>query len=232
MSALFSPLASFLRSDIFIPTLLLVVYVSFLIIAKGAIPTADELIKTFSNLYAKYGYEIILAAAFLESLVLVNFFVPGQVAMALGVIFAKTGQTELTAVILTASLGAISGYLLDFVLGMYGFSDILKKIGYGQFILRANQELKKAGARGLALGFIHTNIGSFLSLAAGTANYKFYPFFIIASVSTFVWASIWAFVIYALGEVFLLILTRYMVPLVLIIIGILFLSKYWKERNV
>lgn len=218
-----------LKSDLLFPVILVVVYVTFLFVARGVIPTGEEIVNSFAALYKKYGYEIIFAAAFLESLVLVNLFVPGQLAMALGAVFARTGQTELSLVILTASMGAITGYSLDFILGYFGFSDVIRKLGYGEFLNETKHQLKRFGKRGLILGFVHSNIGSFLSLVAGAIHFEWKVFILLASLSTFVWLTVWAIAVYILGDIFVEVFKRYAMLIVLVALSGMILMRFWKK---
>lgn len=219
------------RSDLLLPAFLVFAYIAFLFIARGVIPTGEEIVNSFALLYQKYGYEIIFAAAFLESLVLVNLFVPGQLAMALGAVFARTGQTELPLVILFASLGAISGYCLDFILGYFGFSDVIKKLGYGEFLNETKRQLKRFGKRGLILGFIHSNIGSFLSLVAGAINFEWKMFITLTVLSTFFWLSLWGVVVYILGEIFVEIFKKYAMLIILVAVSGMMLMRFWKKEK-
>lgn len=218
-----------IKNDLILPITLLATYVVFLIVARGVVPTSEELVDLFASFYAKYGYEIIFISALLEGLVLVNLFVPGMLALALGAVFARTGETELTFVILTASSGIVLGYILDFLMGYFGFGDTLKKLGYEGFLIAAREKLKKFGNRGLIIGFFHSNVGSFLALAAGTSNYYFLSFLIIAIASTLFWASIWGIAAFYFGEVFLFVIKRYSFLVVLATIGFLLLASLWKN---
>jgi membrane protein DedA with SNARE-associated domain len=218
--------------DLIFPLILLLVYIVFIILVRGVVPTPEELINTFSVLYQKYGYEIIFVSAFLEALVLVNLFVPGTLAVALGVIFARAGHISLPLVIVTASLGAISGYLLDYTLGYFGFSEVLKKLGYSDLLKGANKQLKKFGKRGLAFGFILPNIASFLSLMIGTSNLGWKRFMVVAIPATLFWVTAWAGLIYALGDIFLLVLTKYSFVFLLVgLLGLLVSKLVAKERE-
>lgn len=221
----------FLRSDLIFPTALILSYVIFLVLARGVIPTSDEIINTFANLYSKYGYEIIFVAALLETLVLVNLFVPGQIAMAMGVVFARSGQTELSLVILTAATGSICGYLLDYILGSFGFADIIKKAGYNNLLSQAQKQLKKFGKRGLIFGFIHANVGSFLSLIAGAAGISWKVFVPITIIATFFWVCCWAILIYVFGEVILMVISKYGFLLFLVAIAGMILNMFWKQES-
>jgi len=219
------------KNDLVLPITLLATYIVFLIIARGVVPTSEELIDLFADLYTKYGYEIIFISALLEGLVLVNLFVPGMLALALGAVFARTGQTDLTLVILTASLGIVLGYIIDFLMGYFGFGDTLKKLGYEGFLNASRDKLKKFGNRGLIVGFFHTNVGSFLAFAAGTMRLGFLNFLIVAVASTLVWATVWGIAAFYFGEIFLNIIKRYSFLLVLGVIATFILASYWKYKS-
>ena len=218
-------------SALIAPATLLVVYLVFIFVIRGSIPTAEEIVHTFASLYARFGYEIIFVAALLESLILVNLFVPGMIAMAMGAVFARTGQTELVLVVLTASLGLLIGYAIDFLLGYFGFGAILKKLGYGWFTKQANDQLKRFGHRSLVLGFIYPNVAALLSFTAGTTSFSFMRFMIIAILSVALWMPLWGILIYSLGEVFITILTKYSFLVVTVILASIFLAGFLKEGS-
>lgn len=215
-----------IKSDLFLPALVVLGYVIFIVLVRGSLPNATELIEGFGSLYAKYGYGIIFLSAFLEGLAVVSFFVPGSLAVALGAVFARTGQVELTFVVLTAAAGASTSYVLDFILGYLGFSDIFKKLGYGGVISKAKRQLIHSRSGTWVLGFAHPNIAAFVSLAAGTVKMNFAKFFTIAVLSSLVWATAWGVLIYSVGEVVLQILTRYSFLVVIALVAGLFLSRF------
>ncbi len=220
-----------LTSEIFLPLTLVVTYALFLLIAKGVFPTSEELFNSFGNLYAKYGYEIIFISALFESLVLVNLFAPGGGALILGVIFARSGQTQLDLVIIVAALGAVLGYTLDFMTGYFGLFDIINRLGYRKTIDKTKIKVGQFGNQGLILSFIHPNLGAFVSLAAGVLKVKPANFFIIAVLSTLVWATFWGLAVYATGDIFLTILKKYSFLVLLFIIGVMVLGKLWGREE-
>lgn len=224
-------LFSFWKADLILPLILVIVYLIFIIIVRGYAPTTEELINTFAQVYSKYGYEIIFLSALLESLVLVNFFVPGIVGMAMGAIFASTGQTQLTHVILTASMGASIGYSIDYLLGYFGFSDLLKKLGYSNFLSTAKEKLRSLGDRGLILGFIYPASGSLMSLTAGTTKMTFLKFLLVMVLSVFCWFSLWGILFYSFGEMMLRLITRYSFLILLLIIVLIILSRFFKVKK-
>lgn len=224
-------LKAIIPSDIFLPLVFLTIYVAAFILAKGVLPTSEELLADFSSVYAKYGNQIVFLAALSESLILVNFLTPGQVAMALGAIFAKTGQTHLVTVVLSASIGSLCGYALDYYLGYFGFAKVIKRLGFGKLLGYTQKQLVRFGKRGLILGFVHSNIGSFLALSAGMARYRWYYFLAIALIATFFWAAVWGILIYSFGDIILEILKKYALLLAILAIAGMLLGRIWKGRG-
>jgi membrane protein DedA with SNARE-associated domain len=231
LKQLLKVLPLFLRVDLLIPLALIVAYLILIYIVRGTIPTTDELISTFSVLYARFGLEIIFVSAFLESLVIVTYFVPGSFALALGVIFARTGETELVSVIAVALIGATLGYQLDYLLGSYGFGEIFKKIGYQNLLDTAKSKLNRFGKRGLIIGFVHSNLGSLVSFAAGATGYPWWRFTLICFFATLFWATLWAIIIYSLGEIFLDLLKKYSFLLFVLSAALLVLVNLWKGKK-
>lgn len=220
-----------ISDDLVLPILLILIYGLFLYILKGAFPNSGELINTFSKIYGRFGYEIVFFASLLESLVLVNVLVPGGLALSLGVILTKAGENELLFIILVGAIAAILGYIIDYFLGFFGFSKVLQKTSYVKLITRANSKIGQYGSRGLILGFIHPNIGSFVSLTAGTLGFKFKKFITIALISTIFWSLIWGVVIYLLGDQVLNLFRKYGYLMVLIYILGIVLLRFWKEKE-
>lgn len=215
-------LSSIFKSDLLLPIFLILTYIIFVFLIRGVVPTGAELIKSFEGIYAKYGYEIILVAAFLECLILINFFVPGVVAMALGAIFASTGKIELSLVILTASIGGIAGYIIDYILGSLGLSDIFKKFGLEKIIESAKYHINSLGIKGLFIGFSYPATGAIVATASGTVKYPFVKYLFVCAMSVFFWMSFWGLLFFFLGSLILPLITKYSY----IILGLIILSFY------
>ena len=218
-------------SDLILPSILLLAYATFLFFIRGILPTSEELVNLFSKYYATYGYEILFVAALLESLVLINLFAPGQVALALGIVFARTGETELPFVILAVISGIIIGFTIDYLVGYYGFSDLLKRFGQGGVFDKAKNELKKNGGRSIFISFINPNLGAYMSLAAGASRIEITMFGLIALFSICFWVIAWSLLVFALGDMVLVIIKKYTLLLSLIFIGILIVSLTYKRTQ-
>lgn len=213
------------------PIAILISYLILFLATRSVIPSADEIVAKFSQFYSKYGYEIIFFGALSESLIILNFFVPGFVAMGMGAVFARSGDINLILVILTAILGSSLGYAIDYILGWFGFGEIVKRLGYESFLAKARGYLYKFGSLKGSLGFASPNVAAFLSLAAGTIGFSPKTFALIGILSTAFWLTLWGMLIYAVGEIFITIFTRYAFLIVLVVLLGVILTALWEKEK-
>jgi membrane protein DedA with SNARE-associated domain len=127
-------------------------------------------------------------------------------------------------VILAVCCGVIIGFTIDYLVGYYGFGDILKRFGQSSVFDKAKTELKKNGGRSIFISFINPNLGAYMSLAAGASKLEITMFGLIALFSIFFWVISWSLLIYMLGDVVLTIIKKYTLLLSVIFIGILIVS--------
>lgn len=225
-------MAKVTKASIITPIILIIFYILVLALLRSIFPTGKSLVDALSSIYGKFGYEIIVIGSLLEALIVINFFIPGVAAVGLGVVFAKAGELDLTLAIVAAVLGALVGFTLDFMLGRFGFGELIYRIGHREILDKAKAQIDKSGIRAFSLGFIHPNIGALISLAAGALRMDFKRFFILALLSTLVWYIIWGLTIFALGQIFLMILTKYVFMLFLLIAAIwLLVTIYGTTRK-
>jgi membrane protein DedA with SNARE-associated domain len=217
--------------DLILPVALLVAYAAFLFVIRGILPTSEELLNLFARYYAEYGYQILFVAALLESLVLINLFAPGQVALALGIVFSRTGETHLPFVVLAVASGILIGFTIDYFVGYYGFGDLLKRFGQGTVFEKAKKELRKNGGRSIFIAFINPNLGGYMSLAAGASKLEITIFGLIAFFSVIFWVIAWSLLIYSLGDVVLTVIKKYTLVLSAIFMAILIVSFSWKPSK-
>ncbi len=221
----------FFSSALIAPLILITIYLAVFFLIRGTTLTPAQVISHFSSLYARYGYEIIFLGALMESLVVINFFVPGATILVLGAVFAHTGQVHIVYAILAATAGSLFGFVIDYLLGYFGFSAIINKLGYSDTLQKAKHQLNNSAVKSFALGFIHPNIGSFVSLAAGVTKISMTNFVVLALFSTLFWTSLWGFLIFSFGKVFLVVLTKYTTVLVIGILSVWVLLALYQKRK-
>lgn len=225
----FKELTKYSKNDFYLPVLIFILYLIFFLTIRGYIPTGEELINIFGNLYANYGYSILIISAFLESLFLINLFVPGQISMALGIIFTRTGHMQLPFVLATVVIGATLAYIIDYFLGYYGLSDVFKKYGLQKYVDKSIENTQKISNKSLALGFIHTNLASFISFGSGVLKINFFKFLSIAFVFTVIFTILWGVLIYTFSDIILEVIKRYVYFMVFLVIGYTIYSNYRKR---
>jgi membrane protein DedA with SNARE-associated domain len=209
----------------------LLVFLAVFLLARGYIPSGDELVDLFNGLYAKYGFEILILSAFLEALFIINLFVPGQVSLALGIIFAKTHGRNLEVVILAACTGAILGYILDYLVGFLGLSSAMEKRGFKNQISRAIDVVDKTSNFKLSLGFIHPNLASFIAFGMGAVKTNFWQFLLVTVLATFLFVTFWSVLIYIFSEIIINIIRRYIYFGVVIILAISIFRNLQKRKE-
>lgn len=211
-------MAKLTKSSYLTPIIFIALYIMTAVILRIIFPTGQALVDQLASIYGRFGYEIIILGSFLEALVLVNFFTPGVAAVGLGAIFAKSGELDLSLAIIFAVLGSIVGYMLDFLLGRFGFGELINRLGYKGTLEDAKSKLLRFSVRTIGLAFMHPNVGALVSLAAGILRMDFRRFFLLALLSTLVWYILWGILIYSLGQIFLTILTKY-ISIIFILVG-------------
>jgi len=174
---------------------------------------------------------MIFIGAFLESLVLINFLVPGVVAIGLGAVFARVGELNLGYGILAATAGCVLGYIIDYGVGSLGIGEILKRVSSQKFLNDTKRKVEKYALISFVLGFIHPNTGAFMSVAVGASKITFKTFFVLATLSTLVWMSLWGILIFAFGELFLIILTKYVFAITVFLISAWLLVLILKKKD-
>ena len=215
-----------------IPTLLILAYLIFIFLLRNQFPSGEQLVNALSSTYGNFGYEIVAIGSALEALILINFFTPGVLAVALGAIFAKSGELDLSLVIIFGAAGAVIGYTLDFALGRFGFANLLEKIGYKKIIDQAKSKVDSFDWKTQSLGFIHPNIAGLLAFAAGILKWDFKKFIGLAVLATLVWYIFWGLLIFALGGVFLTIFTRYVFILFMLVGSIWILAVFFGTKKI
>lgn len=197
------------------PLILLAVYVTILTILKGAIPPADEIISHLEGLYSRFGYEIIFIGAFLEGALLIDLFIPGTSIVLFGAILTRTGVIEFPLYLLSAFCGFTLGFLLDYLLGYLGFSNIFKKLGLGVELEKAKDKLRKIGGRAFLLGYFHPDVATIFVTAAGIIRLPMKEFLIYNAIAGLFWLTFWSSIAYLAGEGLIALLRQFFLAVVI-----------------
>jgi membrane protein DedA with SNARE-associated domain len=175
-------------------------YIAILVFLYGALPSADEIIGHLEDLYGRFGYEIIFLGAFLEGALLIDLFVPGISIVLFGAVFSKTGIIDFPMYLITAFLGFSLGFLVDYLIGYFGLSGIMTKLGMGQELEKAKGKLRKVGGRAFLLGYFHPDVATLFVTAAGAIKLPLKEFFVYNFIAGFFWLTFWSGIAYFAGE--------------------------------
>ena len=90
-------------------------------------PSPEEIIAFTQRYYETYGYWVVLVGALVEGALFINWYLPGSIVVALGVIFAKASGLSVLLVLTLIILGFFFTALLNYTLGRFGWYHLFLK---------------------------------------------------------------------------------------------------------
>ncbi|MFA6050824.1 MAG: bifunctional DedA family/phosphatase PAP2 family protein [Candidatus Paceibacterota bacterium] len=160
-----------------------------------------NLFQTHPEAWQNWGYTIVFATAFIESILFIGIFIPGQIFIILAGFLVKLGVMNFWWALVAAAVGAIIGDATGFAIGkrykeklpewMHVF---LKK----EHLEKTQRMIEKHSIKTIFVGRLHSMTRTLAPFAAGTTSVSFRKFF---TVDIFA-AIIWAFISLAIGYVF------------------------------
>jgi membrane-associated protein len=152
----------------------------------------EQIIKAIAPAYTTAGYAIIAAGVLAERSILVGLFVPGDVILALGGVYAARGNLELWAVIVIGTFAAIIGESTGYWLGRRYGRGLVKRIPVVSRLEGrldgAHEYFKKHGGKTVAIGRYATAAGAFIPFVAGMSKMDYRRFLMFDVPAIVVWA--------------------------------------------
>lgn len=162
----------------------------------------EEIVEWAGPVFASAGYFIVVGAVLLERSIFIGLFIPGDVILALGGIYAARGELDVALVIVLGTVAALTGESVGFLLGRrYGLSLIRKLPLVNRLEDRldaAKDFFGKHGGKTVFIGRYATAAGAFIPFTAGVADMP-YPRFLLFDVPAVV---LWAAAITLIGYFF------------------------------
>ncbi len=187
--------------SLWLPITLIVVYILVAYLTRDILPSSEEIATNFARLFARYGYEIVLVGAFLEGALIIDMFVPGGSIVLVGAYFSSIGVISYPIFLLSSVTGFAAGFFLDFLVGYYGWSDVLDRVGLGKQLSLAREKVKKHEGKAFILGYIHPDSSTIVAAAAGAIKMDIGRFALYNVLATFIWVSVWTGLVYLFGPV-------------------------------
>ncbi len=181
------------------PLTLLFLYWLLIFYIRGKIPDPQTFIESLKELYATYGYFLILAAAIMEGMVILGMYIPGSTVILLGAILARTGVISYPLVFVLGTAGLLIGYSIDYFLGKFGWYHLLSNFGMGKLLLEAENKLKQQNKKAIFLSFFMPGTASLLSTSAGVLKVPYKKFIIMALIFQGFWSLLWGNLAYFFG---------------------------------
>jgi membrane protein DedA with SNARE-associated domain len=187
--------------QILVPIIFVVIFgILFYLRLNHIIPGPDKIVEFLRHLYTQYGYIVVLIAAILEGLIVVNSYAPGSTAILLGVVFARQSNLSVPGIIALAVVGFLISYSVNYLLGRYALKNFLHKAGYSDQIKGVANALERKGPWYILSSYFHPNMAAIVSTGAGVAHMPFPIFFISSAIALIFWDSLWGVAAYHLGE--------------------------------
>ena len=183
-----------------------------------------------------WGYALLFAFAFGESIAVVGLLVPGATFVVLFGFFVAQGMFDFGDAFFFASVGAILGDVLSFILGRRGINPARRfpKLFSQSTVDRAEKFMNDYGIAGVLLGRFIGPLRPFVPFMAGALKMSWKSFMAMNIVSGVLWAGSYLAIGYFFGQFWSSIhrgLQWVGVGMVVIIGGYLFLRWMGQRRR-
>ena len=162
----------------------------------------EEIVDWVQPAFLTAGYVIIAAAVLMERSIFLGLFVPGDVILALGGVYAAQKRMDLAAVVAVGALAASLGESVGYWLGRRFGERLIKRLPLVRHLERrldaSKEYFSKHGGKTVAIGRFATAAGAFVPFSAGLGSMP-YPRFLAFDVPAIV---VWAAGISVLGYIF------------------------------
>lgn len=162
-------------------------------LAAMKLALVTEFLDWIQPFFASFGYVIVSVAMFFESAAFTGILVPGDLILALGGVYAGTGELALGGVIACGAtfgvLGSTTGYLLGRRYGdaVLRRAPILRR--FEDRVVRARASIAANAGKTIVLGRFITGAAVFVPFVAGASGVRPRTFFTYAIPTMMVWAS-------------------------------------------
>ncbi len=164
------------------------------------LPASDGLLTTAKSLYATHGYLVVFVGALLEALFVLGLYVPGSTVVALGAALSRSIGLSLAVVVLVASVGFLTAYLLDYLIGWLGWHVLLSRAVPTSAMLHIRKRLARRGLPALLVLCFHPSTAAMAAATCGVLRYPTARFVLVMTVGTVAWTTAWGMVAYSLGD--------------------------------
>ena len=204
---------------------------AFVYIKILRLPPIEELIPLIEDLFARYGYWVVFIGAFVEGILLVNWYLPGSIVVVLGVAFARGGPLNVFAVIGLIILAFLITTIFNYALGRFGWYRLLLRFGLGSSLDRVKSRVEHRGLPIIFSTYFHPNFGALTATSAGILHLPFKRFVIYSLAALVAWNTLWGAIVYFFGDGLLEYATSTVVSIMFAVWILAFVYAAFKKRS-
>lgn len=157
-----------------------------------------------SNLISQYGYIIIFIFIFIETALLVGFFLPGDTLLLFAGYYVATGRLNMILVIITAIFAAVIGDTIAYEIGKKGGRRLFQKkdslFFSSNHLERAEKFFHKHGPVTVLVARPIAFLRTFAPVVAGIGHMKYSKFLMYNMIGGILWVIVFTFLGYGIGE--------------------------------
>jgi membrane protein DedA with SNARE-associated domain len=167
-----------------------------------------EWIDLLKTLYDQYGYLIVLLGTLGENTVFLSLFLPGNLLVLLGAVYARVGTLNLGWVIFFASLGTIFGYHVDYLIGRFVLVHVVagwsksrlgRRLRLAGRLRLARMLITRHGGKAILISHLIGHLRSFVALSAGMTRMSYRYFLGYELIAASLWSTFFCLLGYFLA---------------------------------
>lgn len=152
-----------------------------------------QLLEWLRPFFETFGYVIVSVAMFFESAAFTGIFVPGDVILAIGGVYAGQGELSLAGVIACGALFGVLGTSVGYLLGRRYGDAFLRRVPilrrFEDRLTQAQRSVAANAGKTIVVGRFVTGAAVFVPFVAGSSGVRPRTFFAYAVPAMVVWAT-------------------------------------------
>ena len=105
-----------------------------------------------------------------------------------------------TEVVLVVSIAFFVSYIMNYLIGKYGWYKLFVKFGLKKPLDNAQKRLNKHGLKAIMFSYWEPNLASITATAAGVLKLSIKKFILYSIIGVIVWNTFWGVLVFKLGE--------------------------------
>lgn len=150
-----------------------------------------EILEYGQAVYSRYGVAILLPAAFIEGIFLVNLHFPGMYVFLFAVLVSDKSITSLLIILVSCWSGFMLAGLLNYWMGKHGYYRALLFLGEKTVIEKIQLIVQRYKAPTLFLASVLPSLLAISLVCVGIAKENILRTMVIVGVSLLFWLAIW-----------------------------------------